>query len=60
MAENSRPASENYQGIVTRWDLMRVPTDQGLLLASLAGAGVVLSLVFGHPSSDDAQPARLL
>jgi hypothetical protein len=46
MAENSRPASENYQGIVTRWDLMRVPADQGLLLASLAGAGVVLSLVF--------------
>lgn len=46
MAEHSRPVSENYQGIVTRWDLMRVPTDQGLLLASLAGAGVVLSLVF--------------
>lgn len=46
MAENSRPVSENYQGIVTRWDLMRVPTDQGLLLASVAGAGVVLSLVF--------------
>lgn len=46
MAENSRPASENYQGIVTRWDLMRVPTDQGLLLASLAGVGVVLSLMF--------------
>jgi hypothetical protein len=31
---------------VTRWDLMRVPTDQGLLLVSLAGAGVLLSLVF--------------
>ena len=46
MAEHSRPVSENYQEIVTRWDLMRVPTDQGLLLASLAGAGVVLSLVF--------------
>jgi hypothetical protein len=46
MAENSRPASENYQKLVTRWDLMRVPTDQGLLLASLAGVGVVLSLVF--------------
>ncbi|MBX3329094.1 MAG: hypothetical protein KF722_01735 [Nitrospira sp.] len=46
MAENSRPASENYQGLITRWDLMRVPTDQGLLLASLAGVGVVLSLVF--------------
>ncbi len=46
MAENARPVSENYQGIVTRWDLMRVPTDQGLLLASLAGVGVVLSLMF--------------
>ena len=46
MAENARPVSENYQGLVTRWDLMRVPSDQGLLLASLAGAGVALSLVF--------------
>ncbi|OQW31549.1 MAG: hypothetical protein A4E19_08020 [Nitrospira sp. SG-bin1] len=46
MAENARPAPENYQGLVTRWDLMRVPTDQGLLLASVAGAGVVLALVF--------------
>ena len=46
MAENSRPASENYQGLVTRWDLMRVPADQGLLLASLAGVGVVLSVMF--------------
>ncbi len=46
MAEHSRPASENYQGLITRWDLMRVPGDQGLLLASLAGVGVVLSLMF--------------
>lgn len=46
MAENARPASENYQGLVTRWDLMRVPTDQGLLLASVTGIGVVLSLMF--------------
>jgi hypothetical protein len=46
MAENARPAPENYQGLITRWDLMRVPNDQGLLLASLAGVGVVLSLVF--------------
>lgn len=46
MAENARPVSQNYQGIVTRWDLMRVPTDQGLLLASLAGVGVVMSLMF--------------
>ena len=46
MAENAKPAPENYQGLITRWDLMRVPTDQGLLLASLAGIGVVLSLMF--------------
>lgn len=46
MAEHSRPAPENYQGLITRWDLMRVPNDQGLLLASLAGVGVVLSLMF--------------
>lgn len=46
MAENARPASGNYQGLVTRWDLMRVPTDQGLLLASVAGIGVALSVIF--------------
>jgi len=46
IAENARPALEDYQGLVTRWDLMRVPNDQGLLLASLAGVGVVFSLVF--------------
>ena len=46
IAEDCRQAPENYQGLVTRWDLMRVPNDQGLLLTSLAGAGVVFSLVF--------------
>ncbi len=46
IAEDARPTREDYQGLVTRWDLMRVPSDQGLLLASLAGAGVVFSLVF--------------
>lgn len=46
MAESARPAAENYQGLITRWDLMRVPTDQGLMMASMAGIGVVLSLVF--------------
>ncbi len=46
MAENARPAPENYQGLITRWDLMRVPADQGLLLATVAGIGVVLSLMF--------------
>ncbi len=46
MAEESRTAPENYQGLITRWDLMRVPTDQGLLLTSLAGVGVVCALLF--------------
>lgn len=46
MAENARPAPEDYQGLITRWDLMRVPADQGLMMASVAGIGVVLSLVF--------------
>lgn len=46
MAEGARPATENYQGLITRWDLMRVPTDQGLMMASLAGIGVALSVTF--------------
>lgn len=46
VAAAAQPAGENYQGIVTRWDLMRVPADPGLLLTSLTGAGVVLSLLF--------------
>src|SRR4029077_16316095 len=25
--EVARPTSENYQGLITRWDLMRVPAD---------------------------------
>ncbi len=65
LAEDCRSAPENYQGLVTRWDLMRVPNDQGLLLASLAGAGVVFSLVFWtilpvttpHPHECCAKPA---
>ncbi len=65
IAEDCRSAPENYQGLVTRWDLMRVPNDQGLLLASLAGAGVVFSLVFWtilpvttpHPHECCAKPA---
>ncbi|MBI3355731.1 MAG: hypothetical protein HY038_02960, partial [Nitrospirae bacterium] len=45
-AESALPASQNYQGLITRWDLMRVPSDQGLLLTALTGGGVVLSLLF--------------
>jgi len=45
-AEAARPAPENYQGLITRWDLMRVPADQGLLLSAFTGTGVVLTLLF--------------
>jgi hypothetical protein len=45
-AGRAQPASENYQGLITRWDLMRVPADQGLMLTALTGAGVVLALLF--------------
>lgn len=45
-ASAASPATDNYQGLITRWDLMRVPADQGLMLGALTGAGVVLSLLF--------------
>ncbi|WP_173049142.1 hypothetical protein [Nitrospira sp. KM1] len=45
-AATAGPAPENYQGIVTRWDLMRVPADQTLMLTAMTGAGVALSLLF--------------
>lgn len=45
-AQAAQPAAENYQGLITRWDLMRVPADQGLMLTALTGTGVVLSLLF--------------
>ena len=44
--ESARHTPENYQGLITRWDLMRVPADQGLMLTALSGAAVVLSLLF--------------
>jgi hypothetical protein len=44
--ESAQHASENYQGLIRRWDLMRVPADQGLMLTALTGGAVVLSLLF--------------
>jgi hypothetical protein len=44
--ESAGHTSENYQGSITRWDLMRVPADQGLMLTALTGGAVVLSLLF--------------
>lgn len=45
-AEAAGALSENYQSVVTRWDLMRVPADQGLVLTSMTLAGVVFSMLF--------------
>jgi hypothetical protein len=39
-------ASENYEGLITRWDLMRVPADPGLMLTALSGVAVALSILF--------------
>jgi hypothetical protein len=45
-AETARPLSDSYERVVSRWDSMRVPADQGLMLTALTLGGVVLSLVF--------------
>lgn len=44
--ESAGHAPENYQGLITRWDLMRVPADQGLMLTVLSGVAVLLSVLF--------------
>jgi hypothetical protein len=46
MVRSAGHAPENYQGLITRWDLMRVPGDQGLMLTALSGVAVVMSLLF--------------
>jgi len=37
---------DDYQGLITRWDLMRVPVDQVWVLTALSGVAVALSLLF--------------
>ncbi len=44
--KQARPVSEKYERIVARWDLMRVPADQGLMLTSVTAAGAVLAVLF--------------
>ena len=44
--KSARHAAENYEGLITRWDLMRVPGDQGLMLTALSGVAVLMSLLF--------------
>jgi len=45
-AQSAQPTGQSYQDIITRWDLMRVPADQGLMLTAVTLVGVVLSLLF--------------
>jgi hypothetical protein len=44
--ESAGHAPENYQELIARWDLMRVPVDQGLMLTVLSGVAVLLSVLF--------------
>jgi len=46
MADAAVPSQDNYQTLITRWDLMRVPSDQGLFMTAVTGAGVVLCMLF--------------
>ncbi|HEU4503786.1 MAG TPA: hypothetical protein VFR79_03095 [Nitrospira sp.] len=45
-AETARPVSDSFQNIVKRWDSMRVPADQGLVLTAVTLGGVVLAVLF--------------
>jgi len=42
----STPVDGTFQDIVYKWDLLRIPKDQPLLLTAFTGAGVVLVFVF--------------
>lgn len=62
----SQQAEEDYQGLIRRWDLMRVPADQPLMLTAMTGVGVLLVFVFWglmpvttpHPHEDYEMPER--
>ncbi|MGH7164197.1 MAG: hypothetical protein ACREIS_01580 [Nitrospiraceae bacterium] len=45
-ATAARTSDASYQALVRRWDLLRVPADQPLLLTALIATGVVLVLLF--------------
>ena len=42
----AQPASDTYQGLIWRWDMFRVPTDQSLMLTAFTAAGAVMSILF--------------
>jgi hypothetical protein len=39
-------APGDYEALIVRWDLMRVPRDQGLFLTGITGIGVLMCLLF--------------
>jgi hypothetical protein len=46
LANRGRPAGENYQALIYKWDLMRVPADQVLMLGGFTATGVLLGILF--------------
>lgn len=42
----AQPARDTYQSLISRWDMLRVPADQSLMLTAFTGAGAVLSILF--------------
>lgn len=63
-AAKAVPATETYQGLISRWDLLRVPADQGLMLTAFTGTGVFIGVLFWaslpvttpHPHESYKQP----
>ncbi len=45
-AANAQPAGDTYQELISRWDMIRVPADQSLMLTAFTAAGAVLSILF--------------
>ncbi|MEP7153665.1 MAG: hypothetical protein ABI856_18335 [Nitrospira sp.] len=45
-AAAAQPAGDTYQGLISRWDMLRVPADQGLMLTAFTATGAVLSILF--------------
>jgi len=46
VASVAQPSSDNYQTLITRWDLMRVPSDQAMFMTAVAGVGIVFCMLF--------------
>lgn len=45
-AASAQPAGDTYQGLISRWDMLRVPADQGLMLIAFTATGAALSILF--------------